>query len=63
LDKNCLEEVLTSQEAARKWGLSVNTVTQWCNRGKFKPGEFRKSGNIWLVTRKGMERLTGKSLS
>ncbi|WP_132220997.1 helix-turn-helix domain-containing protein [Laceyella sacchari] len=65
-----LSEVYTSREAAEKWGLSENTVTQWCNRSsdptytgkKFLPNEFRKSGKIWLVTKAGMERLTGRKL-
>lgn len=53
-----LFEVLTSREAADLWGLSENTVTQWCNRGRFESHEARKSGKVWLVTREGMERLT-----
>jgi len=52
-----LFEVYTSREAAELWGLSDNTVTQWCNRGKFTPTEAWKSGGVWLVTKAGMERL------
>ncbi|EGK07117.1 helix-turn-helix domain-containing protein [Kroppenstedtia eburnea] len=55
---NPLFHVFTSREAAKKWGLSPNTVTQWCNRGKFQEDEARKSEKVWLVTRAGMIRLT-----
>ncbi|PWV92039.1 helix-turn-helix protein [Paenibacillus cellulosilyticus] len=55
-----LFSVLTSREAAEEWGLSDNTVTQWCNRGKFLPNEARKSGKVWLVTLEGMMRITGR---
>ncbi|MCM3783657.1 helix-turn-helix domain-containing protein [Neobacillus mesonae] len=51
--------VYTSREAAEKWRLSDNTVTQWCNRGRFKCNEARKSGKVWLVTHDGMLRLAG----
>ncbi|MFD1953758.1 helix-turn-helix domain-containing protein [Paenibacillus thailandensis] len=55
-----IDSVLSSREAAEVWGLSENTVTQWCNRGKFQPDEARKSGKVWLVTREGMIRITGR---
>lgn len=55
-----LFSVLTSREAAEEWKLSENTVTQWCNRGKFLPTEARKSGKVWLVTLEGMVRITGR---
>ena len=57
-----LLEVFSSREAAELWGYSENTVTQWCNRGRFEGHEARKSGKVWLVTHDGMVRLTGKSL-
>lgn len=57
---SCLFEVYTSREASKLWGLSPNTVTQWCNRGRFKEDEARKSENTWIVTKSGMERLKGK---
>jgi len=52
-------EVYTSREAAKLWDLSPNTVTQWCNRGRFQKHEARKSAGTWLVSRAGMIRLTG----
>lgn len=57
---NPLDQVFTSREAAKKWNLSPNTVTQWCNRGRFREDEARKSEGVWLITREGMIRLTGR---
>lgn len=47
-------DVFTTREAEQKWGLAVNTVNKWCNRGIFSEEEARKSGGTWLVTRQGM---------
>lgn len=55
-----IKEVFTSREAAKIYGLSPNTVTQWCNRGRFQEDEYRQSEKVWLVTRQGMNRLTKK---
>ena len=61
-----IDEVMTTAEAAERWGISAITVKQACSGQKglpprFKEGEeFRKSGRTWLVTRTGMERLYGK---
>lgn len=61
-----LDDVMTCEEAAQRWGKSTITVRKACspNRGyppRFYVGaECRKSQFVWLVTRKGMERLWGK---
>lgn len=60
-----INKVMTTAEAAELWGISAITVKQACSGYKkgsprFKPGEFRKSKNVWLVTREGMKRLFGK---
>ncbi len=64
-----LFRIYTSREAAELWGLSENTVTQWCNRSKknepgkkFMVQEYRQSGKVWLVTHAGMVRMTGREL-
>ncbi len=62
---NIIDEIMTTAEAAERWGLSAITVKQACSGQKglpprFKEGEFRKSNRTWLVTRAGMERLYGK---
>ena len=61
---NIINEVMTTSEAAERWGLSIETVKKACQgqRGlppRFQSDEFRKSGRTWLVTRAGMERLYG----
>lgn len=57
-----LDDVMTTQEAAERWNVTADALKQNC-RGRvkngFKEGEFKKSGKMWLVTRKGMERLYG----
>ncbi len=63
--KHELVDVMTTAEAAERWGLSAITLKQACSGQKglpprFKEEEFRKSGRTWLVTRAGMERLYGK---
>ncbi len=60
-----INEVMTAAEAAVIWGLSPRTVQQACTgykggKPRFTDEEARLSGRIWLVTRKGMERLYGK---
>ncbi len=60
-----IDEVMTTAEAATRWGLSIETVKKSCQgqKGKpprFNPDEFRKSASTWLVTRAGMERLYGE---
>ncbi|MED1107704.1 helix-turn-helix domain-containing protein [Bacillus paramycoides] len=62
MNENKLHTVYTSKEAADKWGLSANTVTQWYNRGKFTDQEARKSAGTILVTHEAMIRVTGKNM-
>ncbi|MGL4820196.1 MAG: helix-turn-helix domain-containing protein [Bacilli bacterium] len=53
----CLYEVLTASEAEQLYGLGRNTIAKWCERGKFRKDEYRKSGRTWLVTQQAMERI------
>ncbi|MED0686572.1 helix-turn-helix domain-containing protein [Anoxybacillus ayderensis] len=57
-----LHLVYTAREAEELWGLGQNTVVKWIERGKLRINECRKSKGTWLVTHKGMERVTGRSL-
>lgn len=61
---NSLEEVMSVTEAAELWGLKPVSVRLACtgysrSEPRFTKKEARKSGNTWLVTRAGMERLYG----
>jgi hypothetical protein len=58
------EDVMSTTEAARRWNVSPTTIKIYClgtakQAPKFKKGECRKSGNMWLVTREAMVRLFG----
>ena len=58
------EDVMTSAEAAERWGISPVTVKQACSGQRNTPPRFtsdecRKSKGTWLVTRQGMERVYG----
>ena len=59
-----LAEVMTAAEAAELWGKDPYTVQQACSGyrkypPRFLPGEARKAGRIWLVTRAAMTRVFG----
>ena len=63
--KEILQAVMTPAEAAERWGKSDVTVRQACTGYKkalprFKEGEFRQSGKVWLVTVEGMTRVFGE---
>ncbi len=46
-DSDCLNSVITAQEAAQLWGLSRNAVSDAFRRGALRA---RKSGKTWLLT-------------
>jgi hypothetical protein len=57
-------DIMTTAEAAERWGISPVSVKHLCTGLQGRPPrltkeECRKSGNTWLVTRQGMERLYG----
>lgn len=60
-----INDIMTASEAAERWGLNVSTVRkdligQYGLPGKFWASEARKSGNTWLVSKSGMNRVYGK---
>lgn len=62
---NCIDEVMTTKEAAERWGRLQAVIQQCCLGQKGFPPRFtneecRKSGKTWLVTRAGMIRLYGE---
>jgi hypothetical protein len=63
--KELLSNVMTAAEAAERWGKADITVRQACTGYKkapprFKEGEFRQSGKVWLITVEGMTRVFGE---
>ena len=62
-----IDEVMTTKEAAQRWGKVQAVVQQNCLGQKGLPPRFteeecRKSGGTWLVTYAGMKRLYGEPL-
>ena len=62
---SALDEVMTAAEAAERWQKADITIRQACTGYKkapprFKEGEFRRSGKVWLVTVEGMTRVFGE---
>jgi hypothetical protein len=55
-----VDEVMTFKEASEKWNVSTSNLRNNVRNGRFEDGEVRKSGEVWLVTGKAMERLYGK---
>lgn len=63
--KNPILEVMTTNEAAARWGKEHSSVKHLCTGVQGRPPrltdeECRKSGGTWLITRAGMERLYGE---
>ena len=59
-----LQAVMTASEAAERWQKADITIRQACTGYKkapprFKEGEFRQSGKVWLITVEGMTRVFG----
>lgn len=59
-----LKGIMTTEEAAHRWGRTAQTIKKACTgqRGKaplFQEGEFAKSGRNWLVTYEAMMRVYG----
>lgn len=59
--ENILDEVMTFTEAEDTYGLLRGRLKRYVNYPtkdkKIKEGvDYRKSGNSWLITRKGIEK-------
>lgn len=62
MKNNTIDKVLTFSEASKIWGKSDSTFRMLIRTGKLKEGvDYRKSGNVWLVTRKAMIRIYGEA--
>ena len=60
-----LDDIMTTAEAAERWGIAQTSVKQLCTGAQGRPPrltveECKKSGRTWIVTRAGMERLYGQ---
>ena len=56
-----IDNVLTAQEAAIKWGITEAAIRKAISSKRLIVGiDYRKSGRITLISRKAMERLYGE---
>lgn len=53
------DRIYTASEATKLWGLGKTTIRSAIRSGRFKRGEVRKSGKVWLVKESAMKRLYG----
>ncbi|HRC81220.1 MAG TPA: helix-turn-helix domain-containing protein [Sedimentibacter sp.] len=51
-----LDQVITLQEAAEKWGLDVSTFRKGILRGEFASDEYRKTGKNYIMLVSAAER-------
>jgi hypothetical protein len=57
---NNISEVLTFSEAAEIWNIDPSTLRHRVTGEELQEGlDYRKSGKVWLITKKAMERLYG----
>lgn len=60
-EKFTIDEILSAGEAEKLYGLPVGAIRQSCTRGRLKryvgTGHVRKSGGVWLVSKKVMSDL------
>lgn len=55
-----INEVMTINEAAEKWGMTEGAIRAAIKTNKFIVGvEYRKAGRITLITREAMKRVYG----
>lgn len=56
-----INEVMTVNEAADKWGRTEGAIRAAIKAKKFIPGvDYRKAGRITLITKEAIERVYGK---
>jgi hypothetical protein len=58
-----LSKIMTTTEAAQRWGYKENTIRAAIARGRFdrqiREGMLRKSGDTWLIHEKAMYEVYG----
>lgn len=56
-------DILTFSEAAKIWGLHDSTLRHMITTKKVTEGlDYRKSGNVWLITRTAMIKVYGEDI-
>ena len=61
--ENVLNEVLTISEIQEHWPyLKTITIRTYCLKNKFTPGNYRKSGSTWIITKKDALKFFGNPI-
>lgn len=53
-----LKDIMDLSEASKKYNLNINTLKTICQRGMHnleKGTDYKKSGRVWLITKKAIE--------
>ncbi|WP_096636391.1 helix-turn-helix domain-containing protein [Clostridium cochlearium] len=53
-----LEDIMDLKEASEKYNLNINTLKTICQKGLHNLSEdvdYKKTGRVWLITRKAIE--------
>ena len=59
MEKNILTRLMTTEEAAELWGVSLNTVKTLCQAGKVNA---RKMGKTWVLDKLQPKPLIGEQV-
>ena len=63
LTRSILCDVMTFAEASKKWGLGESTLRSAIKTDRFIENiDYKKSGKVWLITTKAMEKVYGQPL-
>lgn len=58
-----INNILTFTEAAEKWNIDSSTLRKLVNTDKLiKDVDYRKSGNVWLITKEAMKKVYGEEV-
>lgn len=56
-----INEIMTVNEAAEKWGISEGTIRYAIKLERLREGvDYRKAGRITLITKKAMNKIYGE---
>lgn len=58
-----IADIMSLSEAAKEWGLDDSTLRKLIKTDKVIEGvDYRKSGNVWIITRECMHKIYGKNI-
>lgn len=57
MGKDILKLVMSTKEASDKYNIADCTIRTWADQAILSKSEVKKSGNAWIVTKPGLERV------